>query len=213
MLSDMNERLSRQERKAQTRRELLDAAAEVFARRGFEVASLDEVAAAAGYTKGAVYSNFASKTDLLIALLERRIASQQTQYTRRFEGQDAATMAQAMFQSRSRMPDTEREFLVLAVEFWLHAMRDERARTLVAEQYEHARTIVADFLVASGYEQLGPEPQLAPRDMAIVIEALGTGLALQAALDPGAVRMNLLAEVVVRLLGLPVPAAPEPPAA
>jgi len=57
----MNERLSRQERKAQTRERLLDAAAQVFAQRGFEAASLDEVAAAAGYTKGAVYSNFAAR--------------------------------------------------------------------------------------------------------------------------------------------------------
>ena len=155
MLVGMSERLSRQERKAETRQHLLDAAAEVFARRGFEVASLDEVAAAAGYTKGAVYSNFASKTELLIALLERRIASQQTQYTRRFEGQDAATMARAMFRSPSRMPETDREFLVLAIEFWLHAMRDERTRTLVAEQYEHARTIVADFLA---YRRTGRRP-------------------------------------------------------
>jgi len=64
-------RLNRGQRKAQTREQLLDAATRVFAERGFEAASLDEVAAAAGYTKGAVYSNFASKTDLVIALIER----------------------------------------------------------------------------------------------------------------------------------------------
>ncbi len=89
----MNERLSRQERKAQTRERLIDAAAQVFAQRGFEAASLDEVAAAAGYTKGAVYSNFASKTDLLIALLERRIEVQSAEYAHRFEGQDAEEIA------------------------------------------------------------------------------------------------------------------------
>ncbi len=78
----MQERLNRQERKSQTRERLIDAAAVVFAQRGFEAASLDEVAAAAGYTKGAVYSNFASKTDLFIALIERRIEVQSAEHTR-----------------------------------------------------------------------------------------------------------------------------------
>lgn len=52
---------------------LLDAARAVFVRRGYLVATLDEIAAAAGLTKGAVYARFASKADLLLALLERRI--------------------------------------------------------------------------------------------------------------------------------------------
>lgn len=201
----MHERLSRQERKAQTRERLLDAAAEVFARRGFEAASLDEVAAAAGYTKGAVYSNFAGKTDLLIALLERRIEVQSAQYSRRFEGHDAEEVALSLLQPADQMSESEKQFLVLLVEFWLHAMRDERARLLIAEQYERARMVVGKFLVDSGYEKLAEEPRLEPRDMAIVIEALGTGLAMQAALDPQRVRLALEAEVMAKLLQQPVP--------
>ncbi len=93
---------------------------------------------------------------------------------------------------------------MLLVEFWLHAMRDERARVLIAEQYERARTVVGKLLVDSGYEKLERSRRLEPRDMAIVIEALGTGLAMQAALDPEHVRLGLEAEVMVKLLGLPV---------
>ena len=93
---------------------------------------------------------------------------------------------------------------MLAVEFWLHAMRDERARLLMAEQYERARMVSAD-LIASGYEKAGQQPPFAPRDMAIIIEAVGAGLAFQAALDPDNVRMSLQAEVVARLLKLPAP--------
>ena len=59
-------RLSRDERRAQTRERLLDAAAEVFNRLGYHGASLEAVAEAAGYTKGAVYSNFASKAELFV---------------------------------------------------------------------------------------------------------------------------------------------------
>jgi hypothetical protein len=84
-------------------------------------------------------------------------------------------------------------------------MHDERARVLIAEQYERARTVVGKFLVDSGYDKLAGEPKLEPRDMAIVIEALGTGLAMQAALDPQRVRLALEAEVMAKLLQQPVP--------
>ena len=63
--------LTRAERKELTRELLFDAAIEVFARKGYHGASLDDVAEAAGFTKGAVYSNFTRKSDLFRALLER----------------------------------------------------------------------------------------------------------------------------------------------
>src|SRR5438105_15844263 len=69
-------RLTRAESQARTRAHLLEAAAEVFARRGFHGASVEEVADVAGYTKGAVYSNFASKDELFLAVLEGRMQAQ-----------------------------------------------------------------------------------------------------------------------------------------
>lgn len=206
----MHDRLNRQERKSQTRERLLDAAAVVFAERGFETASLDEVAAAAGYTKGAVYSNFESKADLLIALLKRRIEVQSAQYSQRIEGQDVDTVVRRLTAGGpDRLPDSERQFLVLLVEFWLFAMREERTRPLMAEQYERGRTFIGG-LIASLYASAGQQPPMAPRDLAIVIEALGVGLAFQAALDPGAVRLSLESEVMARLLGLQLAADPAP---
>ena len=65
-------RLTRRERKAETRAALLEAAARTFGRRGFYAASVAEVAEEAGYSKGAVYSNFESKEDLFMTLLEGR---------------------------------------------------------------------------------------------------------------------------------------------
>ena len=198
----MQERLNRQERKSQTRERLIDAAAAVFAQRGFETATLDEVAAAAGYTKGAVYSNFASKTELFIALIERRIEVQTAEHARRFEGQDLAGLARTLEAEPDEDSDSERRWLLLAVEFWLHAMRDERARVLMAEQYERARLASAE-LIAPLYQTMGQAPSMPPRDIAIVIESIGIGLAIQAALDPGSVRMSLQGEVIARLLNLP----------
>ena len=69
-------RLTRAESHARTRQALLDAAAQVFANRGFGGASLDEIAEVAGYTKGAVYSNFGSKDELFLAVLQDRMRRQ-----------------------------------------------------------------------------------------------------------------------------------------
>src|SRR5919206_4615632 len=70
------EPLTPERRRAMTRRHLLEAAAIVFARDGFHGATLDAVAAAAGFTKGAVYSNWRSKDDLFVALLDDRMERQ-----------------------------------------------------------------------------------------------------------------------------------------
>jgi AcrR family transcriptional regulator len=197
----MTERLNRGQRKAQTREQLLDAATRVFAERGFETATLDEVAAAAGYTKGAVYSNFASKTDLVIALIERKVAEQEAEHVERFAGQDFASLT-ARLEEPEAVTDEQQQWLVLAVEFWLYALRNDRAREVMAKQYEQARTFVADRLIGPAYAQAGLEAPLAPRDLAIVIESLEIGLAFQAALDAGAVRPELKGDVLLRLLGL-----------
>src|SRR5437667_6166963 len=65
------ERLTPERRRALTRTALVEAAAEVFARRGFHAASLDEIAETAGFTRGAIYSNFSGKEDLLLAVLDQ----------------------------------------------------------------------------------------------------------------------------------------------
>src|SRR6476620_2072446 len=66
----------RSARRAETRARLLHSAARVYARRGFNGATLDEVAADAGFTKGAVYDHFGSKENLLLALMEEHLAGQ-----------------------------------------------------------------------------------------------------------------------------------------
>ena len=67
--------LTRKERQAQTRRELIAAAARVFARRGYHKATIEEIAAEAGMTSGAVYSNFEGKEELFLAIADDQVAS------------------------------------------------------------------------------------------------------------------------------------------
>ena len=213
----MLERLSRQDRKKQTRQRLIDAAARVFAERGFEAATIDEVAATAGFTKGAVYSNFASKTDLFIALIERRIEIQAAYQSRRLEGMTREDAAATVEGWTAFDEGGERQWVLLAMEFWLHAMRDTQARVALAEQYRVARTISASLLQAA-YDRAGEEPPMPTRDLAITVEALGIGVAFQAMLDPEDVPWTLNGELdtnwidettapylaVARLLRLPL---------
>src|SRR5688500_5424687 len=70
------EPLTPDRRRAMTREHLLEAAARIFSRDGFHGASLDDIAATAGFTKGAVYSNFKSKEDLLLALMDQHMTEQ-----------------------------------------------------------------------------------------------------------------------------------------
>lgn len=205
----MQDRLTRQDRKSQTRERLIDAAARVFARRGFEAATIDEVAAAAGFTKGAVYSNFASKTELFVALIERRIELQSADHRRRLEAIGPPGAAGDSGPRDDVEPDWDMQWIVLAVEFWLHAMRNPRAREALAEQYRRARTISAS-LIAAAYDKVGEKPLLPPREMAIVVEALGIGLAFQALLDPKDVTTSLQGQVLTEILKLPGFGGPAP---
>lgn len=192
-------RLDRRAMKERTRERLLDAAAVVFARKGIEAASLDEVAEAAGYTKGAIYSNFASKTDLIAALMERRITRQAAAAEVDFEG---ATLEQGLraLDERSRAEgEAERDWAILATEFFLHSMRDARAQAMMAEQYERARSLTADMLAAK-YAEAGVATPLPPRDLAIIIEAVGIGVTLQSLLDPESVPVELAAKGVELIL-------------
>jgi AcrR family transcriptional regulator len=192
-------RLDRRAMKERTRERLLDAAAVVFARKGIEAASLDEVAEAAGYTKGAIYSNFASKTDLIAALMDRRITRQAAAAEVDFEG---VTFEQGLraLDERSRVQgEAERDWAILATEFFLHSMRDARAQAVMADQYERARSLTAGMLAAK-YAEAGVETPLPPRDLAIIIEAVGIGVTLQSLLDPESVPVELAAKGVELIL-------------
>ena len=206
-------RLSRAESRERTRQELLAAAARVFAAKGFAGASVDDVAEAAGFTKGAVYSNFASKTDLMLALIQDRIRRQSQVVDAAMEGVTLEAGLRDLDARTSGPTAVDREWMMLMGEFMLYALRDERARIALAAEYERARGMVAD-LIASKYADTGTTPPLPPRDLAIVIESLGIGLGFQALIDPAGIPPDLQGVVVGRILGGSAAreAAPDEPA-
>lgn len=183
-------RLTRAESRARTRAHLLEAATDVFARRGFHGASVEEVAEVAGFSKGAVYSNFASKDELFLAVLQERMQSQ-VEFLERLSEQAQAAPGVSLIPPDLDWLDLK--WCLLTFEFWLHALRNPAVGDRLAEVYRHFRGQLAPLLapfVGQGLEA----PQLASAAI-----ALYEGLALQRHLDPGAVPIDLSGRVLEAL--------------
>ena len=188
----------REEQKALTCRRLLDAAEVVFAKRGFHGASVDEIAREAGATTGALYSNFASKEDLFLALFEETVAADVRDYAEVFAGgetpqEKGRAAAGHWMQILRERPN----YFPLFIEFWAYAVREPRLRKRFAERLAILRT-ANGRLVSEGAEHQGfsLNDQMAER-LGLVITALGNGLALEKLADPDAVPDNLYGDMLV----------------
>jgi AcrR family transcriptional regulator len=188
-------RLTRKERQERTRAELLAAAARVFARRGLERASVDEVAADAGFTKGAVYANFASKEDLFLAMLDARFAQRLAELDRALSEHehpdDQARAASADFMQYLK---SDPEWEQLFFEAGLHASRNPGFRRRLASHYAQMRGRMAAIL-ARRAEGLGVEPALPVERLTMMFFAMANGVAFSRLVEPGDVPDELLGEM------------------
>jgi AcrR family transcriptional regulator len=196
----MTRRLTRKEQQADTRGRLLRSAAKVFARRGFQAASLDEIAADAGFTKGAVYANFESKEDLFLAMLDERFAERRAAMER-----TAATGEEPEDQVRAGGGDfaeyltADPEWQRLFLEMAAHAGRDERFRRALVARYRGLREVIAD-VYAGRAEELGVEPPVPFEQIAWMVFAMGNGFAMEKLLEPDAVPDDLFAQMLTIFL-------------
>ena len=184
-------RLTRAERKADTRSRLLRAAAEVFARRGMQQASIDEVAEHAGFTKGAVYAHFESKEDLFLAMLDDRFARHLEEIDRVLETdaepEDQARAGAANFINQLALdPEWERLFF----EFSAYASRNETFRKELVARRRHLQERMAE-LYSERARELGVEPPFPMEEIARMTFAMADGIALQKLLDPESVPDHL----------------------
>src|SRR5688500_12539426 len=140
----------RSARKARTRAALLDAAAKVYAARGFAGATLDDVAEEAGFTKGAVYAHFGSQDNLLIALMEEYLAAEVAAQVALFDRSET-TWKRPVAGSDTFMAELEErpDAFRLLVEFWVAAQRDERLRERFVAGLEALRSMFASFCADS----------------------------------------------------------------
>jgi AcrR family transcriptional regulator len=188
-------RLSRQESRIQTQERLLEAAAKVFSQRGFYEASIEEIAEEAGFSKGAVYSNFASKEELFMVLLDRHLTAELQGVKSQFTKNRHDTTQDQSFADGLEKNHT---WNMLTIEFFLYAMRHPPVQQQAAERYRHARQELTTLLQEQHYEE--SEGKLPAEYIAWAVLALGTGLMLQSYLEPGAMPPDLYTTIVARLL-------------
>lgn len=184
---------------ANPRAALLNAAAEVFAERGFRDASIDEVASRAGYSKGAVYWHFTGKDDLFLALVDERIHKPTHEMIELLESappdQDMGPEASRRFVEMLR---GERELLLLLHEYWSQAVRDPEVQVRYVGRQRALRASVARAL-AKRAENLGAPKGFPAEKMATAILSLAAGLAQERLIDADAVPDELLGELIVLL--------------
>ncbi|GAA2450559.1 TetR family transcriptional regulator [Actinomadura vinacea] len=188
----------RQERRERTRTALLGAAQQLWAEHGIHGASLDDIASAAGLTKGAVYSNFTGKTDLLLALLERWTSAGLGTETYAELGESGGSpedrFERAGHAYAHRISgEGARLLALLLVEFWLYGMRDDAAGARISGWYAERRAGLAEHL----HEVDG----IAAPDRAALALALDFGLAMQHLVDPDRVPAELYSHGMRLVLG------------
>lgn len=194
----------RSARRARTRAALLEAAADVYARRGFAGATLEEVAAEAGFTKGAVYGHFGSKENLLLALVEEHLAGQVAEQLQLFD-RDRATWERPLAGSEhwmDRLHERPERFR-LFVELWTYAQRDERLRRRLAQALAALGATFAHFAATSSADAGFANAGEVSARCASVMLGLGIGLSMLELGEPGTIPPGLLGttlSVLIRAL-------------
>jgi AcrR family transcriptional regulator len=198
------ERLTRAEKQAQTRQALLDAARDVFIERGFAGASVEQIAAAAGFTRGAFYSNFSSKEELFAELLQQQVFEGYREMAReRIAGGQSPPLRDTAEELAAVVRDPGWAFRLL-LELLAHSGRDPEFRKLAAGFWSGTRDLVAE-VVAGEHERAGVEPPADPRAIATALIAVDIGLAMQHYVDADDVPLSLYPELYELLFGSLIP--------
>jgi AcrR family transcriptional regulator len=202
--------LSRKQRQAQTREQLVAAASRVFARRGYHEATVEEIAAEAGFSTGAVYSNFSGKEELFLALADRQVSQRVGEIEAVADAaereDDAGAEAAAQFRA---FLERDPNWPLLFYEFWSLSVRNPSLQRELAERRDAIRDALADTLERVATKH-GFELRFPPQALATAIAASLNGLAFERAADPDALPDEVFSEFVTAVLGCAI-AVPESP--
>ncbi len=186
-----------QERTDLTRTRFLQAAEKIFARDGFEAAKLEEIAAEAGYTRGAFYANFESKEDLFFALLERETTSR-IENVRKHVGkcQSSSEKLAALRQFWLGMC-LDRRWSLLAMEFKLFALRHPDVKARLTAMHRRLVTSGVEILEQI-MEDLGQTLPVSAYGVGMAFFALSSGLTVQHMLDKAGMPEDAVREIMMR---------------
>jgi AcrR family transcriptional regulator len=169
----------------------------VFARRGYRQASVDQIAEAAGYSKGALYWHFSSKEDLLMALIEEKIDGPTRELVAQLASappdRDMSVVASREF---ARRLEGDRDAVLLEREYWSLAIRDPELRARFAERQQELREAMARALEARARHLGTAELPMPAEDVARIVMSIIGGLSVDELIEPGSVRPDLLADTL-----------------
>jgi len=190
--------MSREHQVARNRQLVLAAARRVFLASGYASASLDAIAEEAGFSKGVVYSQFTSKADMFLALLEARIDERAEQNERLAERLGGRQLALAVPDLALSLLRAEPEWMQLVLEFRLHAARVPELNRRYAELHERTLDGLAS-VYARLHERAGSTPRYPVRVLAQLTMAVSRGAFLERLADPAGVSLPTT-EVVSELV-------------
>ncbi len=186
--------------RSETRQRVLDAAFEVFGRRGIAASSLTEVAAAAGLTKGAVYSNFDSKDELVLALMEEHAGHRIQASLDAVDASDSADMLSEVAAVLVHEMRVDAVWHRLLAEYFAMAHHDPARREALQRRRREVRATITRAVERVATE-LDLDLPMPAEDLAVVILALSNGLGVETDIDPGGVPDDLLARVLTLIVG------------
>jgi AcrR family transcriptional regulator len=197
--------LSRQgTRTASTRQRLLAAAETVFARDGFEAARLEDIAALAGYTRGAFYAHFEGKEDIFVSLLEQWVAQRIAEVNAVLEKQKSPQARLQALRDHYAQSRKDRRLVLLSLEFKLFAIRHPETHARLRARHESLRACGGDF-VRRVAKALGRTLPIPSRAAATGLGALSNALVLEHLFDQTAISdqdiRHLLGVVFDAILG------------
>jgi AcrR family transcriptional regulator len=175
-------RLTREEQRQLTRSRLLDAAERLFVRQGFAATSVEQIAEAAGFTRGAFYSNFADKDDIVLAVFDRKLRDRVEEVGAILHESSSLEQAFAAI-IRSNEQRAETSELIFYAEFWLYAVRNTKARKKLAE-HQRLETQMYERAIQMQFDAAGLEVPIPLRDAAHIVQTLDGGASRLWMIDP-----------------------------
>ena len=197
-------RLKREDQVKRNRELVVEAARRVFLAEGYAGATLEQIAEEAGFSKGVVYSQFESKADLFMTLLEQRIEERAVENERAVAGLAAAAAVRALIRAAERDAEREVGWAGVLIEFRLVASRDKALNRRYAEAHARSVKLLATLLEGI-HARDGRKLEFAGKTMAELVLAVGAGVALERAANPAALPQRSLEEMFVHALGLGAP--------
>lgn len=180
----------------------------VFPERGFHRTTVDQVAAAAGLSTGAVYSNFTGKAELFLALYERQMDRWVREIpTASEDGNSVEARVAAAGDYWASFLEQERDWFLLHMEFWSFVMREPGLQVRYAEQFRRLRLAIV-ALLEQAEDDFGVELPLPAADLATALQGLNRGLLIETLADPEMVNREIFTKALTAISGLSRPPGP-----